>query len=459
MEELKKLASNPRVRVRRPGAPDPDGTCVVYWMQRSQRGVDNPALDVAIDAANALGKPAVVFFAPVPFYPNANLRAYRFLVEGIPGIAEAVKKRGAGVVLRRFPGHSLLKFCGELRPALVVGDENPMREPEHWREIAAKKLRVPFWTVDSDVIVPSRLIEKEQYAAFLIRRKLEAHLDRFLIKPKNPRARVPWTKPPGLHSLAPDFDVTEGWSLDRSVSPVTTFKGGTKEAIRLLRKFVRGKLARYDRDRNHPEVDGTSRLSPYLHFGHISPLTVALAIQRSGAPKSDKDVFINQLLVWRELAINFVTCNPNYDNFQCGEKWAHKTLAEHGKDPRPYLYSERQLESAETHDPLWNAAQQQMLTGGWMHNYVRMYWAKKILEWTRTPAEAFRIAVTLNDKYELDGRDPNGYAGIAWSIVGKFDRPWFNRPIFGMIRYMSGASTGKKFDSRRYIAQHTQPNS
>lgn len=458
MEELKKLASNPRVRVRRPGAPDPDGTCVVYWMQRSQRGVDNPALDVAIDAANMLGKPAVVFFAPVPFYPKANLRAYRFLVEGIPDIAEAVEKRGTGFVLRRYPDHSLLKFCEELRPALVVGDENPMREPEHWREIATRKLRVPFWTVDSDVIVPSRLIEKEQYAAFLIRKKLEAQLDRFLIKPKNPRARVPWKKPPRLHSLAPDFDVAEGWPLDRSVSPVSTFKGGTKEGIRLLRKFVRGKLLHYDRDRNHPEVDGTSRLSPYLHFGHISPLTVALAIQRSNAPQADKAAFLNQLLVWRELAINFVTCNPNYDNFECGEKWAHKTLAEHAKDPRPYLYSERQLENAQTHDPLWNAAQRQMLTGGWMHNYVRMYWAKKILEWTRTPAEAFRIAVTLNDKYELDGRDPNGYAGIAWSIVGKFDRPWFNRPIFGMIRYMSGASTGKKFDSRRYIAQHTQPN-
>jgi deoxyribodipyrimidine photo-lyase len=457
VSELDKLVESPRVRVRRKGASDSGGTCVVYWMQRSQRGVDNPALDVAVEAANALGKPVVAFFAPVPFYPNANLRAYRFLVEGIPDIATALAKRNVGFVLRRYPDHSLLKFCEEVKPALVVGDENPMREPERWRQIAAQKLRIPLWTVDSDVIVPSRLIEKEQYAAFHIRKKLEAQLDRFLVRPANPRAKVTWKKPAKVDALAPDFDVTKDWQLDRSVVPSNDFKGGTKEAMRLLAEFVEKKLKRYARDRNHPELDGTSRLSPYLHFGHISPLTVALAVQKSAAPKADKESFINELLVWRELAINFVTCNPNYDNFESGENWAHRTLAGHARDPRPYLYSEKQLENAETHDPLWNAAQMQMVNTGWMHNYMRMYWGKKILEWSRTPAEAYRIAVTLNDKYELDGRDPNGYAGVAWSIVGKFDRPWFERPIFGLIRYMSGESTGKKFDSRRYIEQQTQP--
>jgi deoxyribodipyrimidine photo-lyase len=456
MAELEKLVEDPRVRMRRSGWPDPNGACVVYWMQRSQRGVDNPALDVAVAAANALGKPAVVFFAPVPFYPRANLRPYQFLVEGIPDIASALEKRGIGFVLRRYPDHSLLKFCDEIHPAMVVGDENPMREPDRWREIATKKLRVPLWTVDSDVIVPSRLIEKEQYAAFHIRRKLHAYLDLFLFKPVNPRAKVRWKKPRNLQSLAPNFDITKAWLLDRSVGAVDTFKGGTKEALRLLREFTHKKLARYSKDRNHPELDGTSRLSPYLHFGHISPLTVALAVRDADAPSAEKDSFLNELLVWRELAINFVTYNPNYDNFESGEKWAHRTLAEHAKDPRPYLYSERQLEAAETHDPLWNAAQRQMVISGWMHNYMRMYWGKKILEWSPTPAEAYRIAVALNDKYELDGRDPNGYAGIAWSIVGKFDRPWFTRPIFGQIRYMSGASTGKKFDSRRYIEQQMQ---
>jgi deoxyribodipyrimidine photo-lyase len=260
-----------------------------------------------------------------------------------------------------------------------------------------------------------------------------------------------------LQTLPPHFDVAKDWLLDRSVAAVSEFKGGTKEGKRVLREFVQKKLARYSKRRNHPEHDGTSRLSPYLHFGHIGPLTVALAVRDADAPKPEKEAFLDQLLVWRELAVNLVTYNPNYDNFECGENWAHRTLAEHARDPRPYLYSEKQLENAETHDPLWNAAQMQMVSTGWMHNYMRMYWAKKILEWSRTPAEAYRVAVMLNDKYELDGRDPNGYAGIAWSIVGKFDRAWFNRPIFGIVRYMSGASTGKKFDSRRYIEQQRPP--
>jgi len=425
-------------------------------MQRAQRGIDNAALDVAIQAANALGKTVVAYFAPVPFYPHGNLRHYRFLTEGIPDIAEALAKRNVGFVLRRYPDHSLLKFCEQVRAALVVGDENPMRELEHWREIAAKKLRLPLWTVDADVIVPSRLIPKEQYAAFIMRKKLDPQLERYLVKLANPHARVTWKKPQRLQTLPTDVDITEGWKLDRSASPVGPFKGGTKEGMRLLRQFISHGLRHYEERRNHPETDGTSHLSPYLHFGHISPLTVALAVKNADVPRQAKKAFLDQLITWRELAINFVTYNPDYDNFESGENWAHRTLTEHAGDRRPTVYTERQLEDAETHDPLWNAAQRQMLQTGWMHNYMRMYWAKKILEWSRTPAEAYRRAVRLNDKYLLDGRDPNGYAGIAWSIVGKFDRPWPERPIFGKTRYMSGASTGKKFDSRKYIEQQGQ---
>jgi deoxyribodipyrimidine photo-lyase len=445
---------DPSVTVRRAGLPAPGGKCVVYWMQRAQRGMDNPALDVAVEAANALSQPVVVFFAPVPFYPHANLRHYHFLAEGIPDIAEALEKRNIGFVLRRFPDHSLVKFCADVAPSLVVGDENPMREPENWRRKAAKKLKVPLWTVDADVIVPSNLLLKEQYASHIIRRRLQPQLERFMIKPKNIHARFNWKRPRGLQSLDSDFDITQGWPLDRSVSTVSTFRGGTKEGLRLLKKFLKYGLHRYTMTRNKPEVDGTSRLSPYLHFGHISPLTVALAVEGSSASETDKQAFLNQVITWRELAINMVRFNPNYDNFECGEPWAHRSLAKHAKDKRPILYSERQLESAETYDSLWNAAQMQMVRTGWMHNYLRMYWAKKILEWSSSPAQAFRIAVRLNDKYELDGRDPNGYAGIAWSIVGKFDRPWFERPIFGQIRYMSGASTGRKFDSTKYIQQN-----
>jgi deoxyribodipyrimidine photo-lyase len=455
MDELRGLLEDARITVRRPGATDPEGRCVVYWMQRAQRGVDNAALDVAVDAANALGKPVVVFFAPVPFYPHANLRHYRFLAEGIVDIADAVKKRNVGFVLRRFPEHSLVRFCEEVKAALVVGDENPMREPESWRRAAAKKLKVPLWTVDADVIVPSILLEKEQYAARIIRPRLQRLLGRFLVKPNNPHAKVAWQKPKGLLSLDARFDITKDWALDRSVEPVSGFRGGTKEGLRLLKEFVENALAQYPTNRNKPETGGTSRLSPYLHFGHVGALTIALKVKKAKVPEKIKEIFLDQLITWRELAVNMVRFNPNYDNFECGEPWAHRTLTKHANDERPVLYSEKQMEDGETHDRLWNAAQRQMVTTGWMHNYMRMYWGKKILEWSRSPAQAYETAVRLNDKYLLDGRDPNGYAGIAWSIVGKFDRPWFERPIFGQIRYMSGASTGKKFDSKKYIQQNS----
>jgi len=405
-----------------------------------------------VRAANALGKPCVVFFAPVPFYPHANLRHYRFLNQGIPPTAEALKKRGIGFVLRRFPDHHLVKFCDEVRPALVVGDENPMREPEHWRQKAASQLRVPFWTVDADVIVPSKLLMKEQYGAYTARPVIRRLLPEFLQPVGNTRARVQWKPPRGLQSLAMDVDITQGWQLDRSVAPVESVSGGTDQALKRLKSFLRRELANYPMDRNKPEREGTSRLSAYLHFGHIGPHTVALAVQKADAPRAAKEAYLEQLIVRRELAINFVRFNPDYDNFESGTPWAHKSLAEHAADPRK-IYSERQMEEAQTHDPLWNAAQIQMVKTGFMHNYMRMYWAKKILEWSKTPARAYQVAVYLNDKYELDGRDPNGYAGIAWAIVGKHDRPWFERPIFGKIRYMSFNSTSKKFDSKSYIRQ------
>jgi len=459
MDPLLKLTDDPRVTIRRSGPPNAEGACVVYWMQRAQRGRDNPALDVAVEAANALGKPIVVFFAPRPF-PPANLRHYSFLAQGVPDIAEALEKRNVGFVLRRFPDHSLLRFCDEVKPALVVADENPIRQAAGWRDTAAKKLKVPLWIVDADVIVPSKLLEKEQYAAHIIRPRLQGKLKQFLVAPANPKAKILWTKPRGLQSLATINihvdDLTHGWKIDRSVQPVPDWRGGANQALRLLKAFINHKLQHYTRDRNHPELEGTTSLSPYLHFGHIGPLTIVLAVHDADASSITKEAFLNQLITWRELSINFVRSNPDYDNFECGEPWAHRTLARHANDTRPDLYNERQLEKAETHDPLWNAAQIQMVNTGWMHNYMRMYWAKKILEWTPSPAQAHQIAVRLNDKYELDGRDPNGYAGIAWSIVGKFDRPWFERPIFGQIRYMSGASTGKKFDSKKYIAQNTQ---
>jgi deoxyribodipyrimidine photo-lyase len=237
---------------------------------------------------------------------------------------------------------------------------------------------------------------------------------------------------------------------------VDTFTGGTHAALKRLREFVRDDLKTYEQTRNHPEVAGTSRLSPYLHFGHIGPLTIALAVndavKQGRVPASAGEKFIEELIGWRELAVLFVQHEPNYDNWECAAPWARKTLLEHGGDRRE-RYSFEQLERGQTGDDLWDAAQRQMVKTGWMHNTMRMYWGKKILEWAPDPARAFEWAVALNDRYELDGRDPNGYAGIAWAIVGRHDRPWFNRPVFGLVRPMSGRSLRKKFDAEKYIRQ------
>ena len=448
------LASHPRVTVRTKGAPDPDGSCVVYWMQRTQRAVDNPALDVAIELGNALGKPVVVFFGLYPYVERANRRHYAFLAQGLPDIASGLQKRRVGFVLRRYPQHRLLAFVDDVRPAIVIGDENPLRQAEAWREKVALALNVPLWTVDADVVVPSVLMHKEHYAARTIRPRLRERLGEFLVAPKRETiARLAWQPPSRLSTLDPASDLLEGLPIDRAVSPASGVRGGTSEARRVLKRFIRSRLDDYERQRNRPECAGTSQLSPYLHFGQIGPREVGVAIRDSGAPPAAVAAFLEQLIVRRELAVNFVTFNRNYDRLAGCEKWARQTLSQHRRDKRPFLYEDTQFESADTHDPLWNAAQMQMVSSGWMHGYMRMYWAKKILEWSATPEEAFEIAVRLNDRYELDGRDPNGYANIAWAIGGKHDRPWPPRPVYGTIRSMTYDSTVRKFDADSYISK------
>jgi deoxyribodipyrimidine photo-lyase len=453
LNEIEQLLANPRVTARRDGTPKSDGACVVYWMQRAQRGVDNPALDVAIAAANELQRPVVVFFGLRPKYPNANLRHYTFMVEGLEETKRKIEARGAAFVLRSYPDHDLPRFCAEVKPCLVVGDENPMREPERWRRSAARNLNVPFWTVDADVVVPSKLFPKEEYAARTIRPKLQKLLPVFLQQPDNLKARYRWSERNQPDSLKITTSrLLNELPLDRDTAPVSQFKGGTAEGMRLLRRFINKRLANYETARNQPQIAGTSELSAYLHFGHLSPLTIALAVSDADAPETAKAAFLEELIVRREVAINYVARNPQYDRLAGCPEWGRKTLAERAADPRPYNYTEAQLEAAETHDPLWNAAQLEMLVTGRMHGYLRMYWAKKILEWTESPEDAFEIAVRLNDRYELDGRDPNGYTGVAWAIGGKHDRPWGpRRPVFGLIRYMSFEGCARKFNVRAYI--------
>ncbi len=456
---LNRLSGDPRVTVRREGSPREDAKCVVYWMQRAMRIHHNPAVDVAIDAANVLGLPVVVYFSVIPNYPNANIRHYHFLQEGLRDVEEDAAERGVGFVLRRHPDNSLEAFLDEVEAGLLIGDENPCREPERWRTVLARRLKLPYWTVDADVVVPSKLFGRTFFMLQHLRPHLNAQLPKFLVEPKSATPQYAWKKPRGLSQESLRHDITRGFNqLDRSVPPVDTFIGGTHAALKQLDAFVENGLVHYEERRNHPEVKGTSRMSPYLHFGNISPITIALAVEdavkRGKATAAAREKYLNELIGWRELSVLFVRHNENYDNWKCAEPWAQKTLTEHAGDSRPQRYTLKELERGETYDELWNAAQREMVDRGWMHNYMRMYWAKKILEWSPDPATAFDWAVILNDKYELDGRDPNGYAGIAWAIVGKHDRPWFDRPVFGVVRAMTGASTSKKFDAKAYIRQN-----
>jgi deoxyribodipyrimidine photo-lyase len=457
-KEFHDWSGDSRVTVRREGSPDLKGKCVVYWMQRAQRGIDNHAIDLGVKIANLLGLPLVVYFAGISNFPHANLRHYAFLNQGLPDIEADLVARNISFVMRRSPHESHEKLLADVHAAFLVGDENPMREPERWRKHLASQIEIPFWTVDTDVVVPSKLMEKAQYGAYTIRPRLYRLLPEHLHPYENLHADHAWKKPRGFHADSVHEDMTRDWKdFDRSVAPVDMWAGGTHAGLKRLRLFTERFLGDYDTQRNHPETDGTSCMSPYLHFGHVGPITIALAVDAAAREKpklrAARDSYFNELIVWRELAINFVRYTPKYDSPECAESWAKTTIAEHARDEREHLYTLHQLENAETHDDLWNAGQIQMVRFGWMHNYLRMYWAKKILEWTPNVATAMKCAIYLNDKYFLDGRDPNGYAGIAWAILGKFDRAWGERPVFGKIRYMSGISTGKKFDSKKYIQQ------
>jgi len=456
---LSHLCSDPRVRVRRDGQPRKGGRCVVYWMQRAQRITGNPAVERAIEVGNELGLPVVVFFSVIANYPNANLRHYHFMQQGLVDSAADAEERGVGFVVRRPPTNGLEAFLEEVEAAILIGDENPCREPERWRNVLARRLKIPYWTVDADVVVPSILFNRSYTLLHHFRPHLKKQLAEFLVPLAENKPLHSWKPWKEILSFSLASDIAEGFTkLDRTVGPVDSFVGGTHAALKRLSEFIHGDLAHYDERRNHPVMEGTSRLSPYLHFGQIGPLTIALAvnkaIQDGSTTPSVGEKYLDQLIGWRELSVLFVRHNPNYDNWECAEPWARKTLLEHAGDPRPHRYSLAELERAETADDLWNAAQREMVLTGFMHNYMRMYWAKKILEWAPDPAIAFDWAVTLNDRYELDGRDPNGYAGIAWAIVGKHDRPWFNRPIFGLVRPMSGAAIAKKTDTLSYIERY-----
>ena len=425
------------------------GDYVLYWMQASQRAEVNHALEYAISVANELRKPLVVYFGITDRFPEANERHYYFMLEGLREVKQSLEKRKIRMVIRhQSPEQGAIQMAR--RASLTVVDRGYLRIQRKWRDDAAKRVDCPLIQVESDVVIPiEEASPKEEYAAATIRPKIHRKLKSFLVplKERNPVVNSLSLKFPSL-----DLDDLEKaiskLHIDRSVKRSSSFHGGTREAKKHLRDFLEYKINRFGDLRNDPSLDYLSQLSPYLHFGQISPLYVALKAEETRSP--GKEAYLEELMVRRELSMNFVFYNEHYDSFEAIPDWAKRTLKAHQRDKRPYLYSFEEFEKAKTHDSYWNAAQKEMVFKGKMHGYMRMYWGKKILEWTKTPGEAFQIALALNNKYELDGRDPNGFTGVAWCF-GKHDRPWGERAIFGKVRYMNDEGLKRKFDADQYV--------
>ncbi len=438
-ERIRPLNSKPLAR----------GHFVLYWMQASQRVECNHALAYAIDRANELRLPLVVFFGLTEFFPEANARHYVFMLQGLAEVEHTLRELGVRLVVRRgSPEKEVLEVAE--KAALVVVDRGYLRLQRQWRAYAADRLPCLLLQVESDVVVPVEVASnKEEYSAATLRRKINRYLVEFLkpLAPRQPRIASLGLDMEGI-SVADPKAVCASLAVDRSVPPSTLFRGGTAEAKHRLHLFMEQKLDRFAELRNDPATDCLSHLSPYLHFGQISPLYIALQVQATGSPGAA--AFLEELIVRRELSMNFVFFNPQYDAFAGLPAWAQRSLTKHRDDPRSYLYSLADLELGRTHDPFWNAAQIETVRTGKMHGYMRMYWGKKIIEWSPTPEEAFARCLYLNNKYELDGRDPNGFAGVAWCF-GKHDRPWGERPVFGNVRYMSEGGLRRKFNIDAYV--------
>ena len=425
------------------------GKFVLYWMQAAQRAEYNHALEYAIEKADSLKKPVIAIFAITDNYPEANLRHYHFMLEGLLETAKALQRKGVQMVIRHNPPDtSAIELSTDA--ALVVVDAGHLRLQRRWRKKVAQSIDCPLHEVEANLVVPVRQASpKEEFSAGTFRPKISRLLNQYLVPLRH--------KSPRKDSLGLRFDrfdianINEALAklrVDKSVAPVSTFHGGTNQAKKHLSEFLSQKLDNFDRLRNDPTLENVSNMSPYLHFGQISPLYIALQVIKTASPAAD--AYLEELIVRRELSHNFVFYNKNYDTFEALPNWARQSLQSHRKDKRQYVYSLRQFEQAHTHDPYWNAAQKQMVITGKMHGYMRMYWGKKILEWTEQPREAFKIALYLNNKYELDGRDANAYTGVAWCF-GKHDRAWGQRPIFGKIRYMNAAGLTRKFDVDAYV--------
>ena len=438
-----------RVRVLKKGHER--GGPVVYWMSRDQRVRDNWALLLAQEVALSRKEPLAVVFCLVPTFLNATMRHYGFMLKGLQRVEQDLTAKNIPFYLcPGLPEVEIPRFVRDRRAGVLVTDFDPLRIKRVWKNAVAGKIDIPFYEVDAHNIVPCWVASpKKEYGAYTLRPKIRRILSDYLEDfPALKKHAIGWKAKTETIEWAL---LERGLEVDRAVPEVDWLQPGERAARSVLKKFVNEKLARYDDGRNDPNKNVLSDLSPYLHYGQISAQRVALDVAKSGRAIQPREAFLEELIVRRELSDNFCFYNSDYDRFEGFPDWAKKTLNEHRKDRREHIYSLEDLERARTHDALWNAAQRQMMIHGKMHGYLRMYWGKKILEWTPSPEEALQAAIYLNDRYELDGRDPNGYVGVSWCIGGVHDRAWPERPVFGKIRYMSYNGCKSKFDVKAYV--------
>lgn len=427
---------------------------VVYWMSRDQRVFDNWAIIYARCIALEKKSKLAVVFNIADDYLFASVRHWDFMLAGLKELEETLNEKNIPFfILLGKPSAAIPKFLKERNASDLIVDFDPLNIKKAWIDDILADIDANVYEVDAHNIVPCRIASgKQEYSAYTLRKKIGRVLFEYL--EEYPSFDEYPHNPDNFNSPPDNFQKIDYGRFPKNPGILHSLKSGESEAHARLKEFIENRLSEYAKRRNEPSEDFQSGLSPYLHFGQISSQRIALEVKKSSAVKESADAFLEELIIRKELSDNFCHYNKNYMNFQGFPAWAVKTLNKHRNDKRPYLYMGTEFENAETHDLLWNCAQRQLLLEGKMHGYMRMYWAKKILEWTESPEEAMTLAVYLNDKYSIDGRDPNGYAGIAWCIGGVHDRPWQERPVFGMIRYMSGERLLKKYNMKGYIDKY-----
>ncbi len=478
---------------RNGGNPNPDGRYVLYWMQINRRLHYNYALEYAVGWANKLDKPLLIYEAVRADYPWASERTHHFLLEGMAEHQQELARRKVTYYpyLEDEPGHGkgLMKLLGS-KAAIVISDEYPAYIMPQHNAAFERQSSVPFITIDSNGILPLNLTEKAPTSAFSYRKIVQKQFVKCYSEPPqaDPLAGLKHSTPAVIPTSALQKWPHAGWrlqDLQKFVGrlPVNhdigkiEMEGTRKAALERMHTFVHEELHRYGEDRNHPDEDKTSKLSPWLHFGKISSHEIVEEVfslmpanwspdqledhqgKRRGFFNADESTegFLDELITWRETGFHFCHHREDYDQYESLPDWAKQTLNDHLSDERPYIYSYEELAQAQTHDEIWNAAQNQLRQEGRIHNYLRMLWGKKVLEWTPDPQTALEYLIDLNNWYAIDGRDPNSYSGIFW-IFGRFDRAWGpERPIFGKIRYMTSKSAQSKVRLKKYLGRYNSP--